>query len=43
MEPVHKKVVEARDNFEKSGKAIDLDPALCSVAGQAFVNRSDFI
>lgn len=43
LEPVHKKVVEARDNFEKSGQAIDLDPALCSVAGQAFVNRSDFI
>lgn len=42
LEPVHKKVVEARDNFEKSGQAIDLDPALCSVAGQAFVNRSDF-
>lgn len=43
LEPVHMKVVEARDNFEKSGQAIDLDPALCSVAGQAFVNRSDFI
>lgn len=42
LEPVHRKVVEARDNFEKSGQAIDLDPALCSVAGQAFVNRSDF-
>ncbi|MCI8484858.1 MAG: SAM-dependent DNA methyltransferase [Lachnospiraceae bacterium] len=43
LEPVHMKVVEARDNFEKSGQAIDLDPALCSVAGQAFVNRSNFI
>jgi type I restriction enzyme M protein len=42
LEPVHDKVVKKRKEFEASGQAIDLDPALCAIAGQAFVNKSEY-
>lgn len=43
LEPVHDKVVEMRKQLEKlDDKSVDIEPALCSVAGQAFVNSSDF-
>ena len=44
LEPVHDKVVEMRKQLEKlDDKSVDIEPALCSVAGQAFVNSSDQI
>ena len=43
LEPVHDKVVEMRKQLEQlDDKSVDIEPALCSVAGQAFVNSSDF-
>ena len=42
LESTHDKVVEARKMFEKRGTTADYDPALKAVAGQAFVNKSDF-
>lgn len=42
LEPVHKKVIEERKRLEASGQAMDIDPVLKHIAGQAFVNRSDF-
>lgn len=42
LEPTHDAVVAARKKFEATGKATDFDPALMSIAGQAFVNKSDF-
>ncbi len=42
LEPTHDAVVAARKKFESTGKATDFDPALMSIAGQAFVNKSDF-
>lgn len=43
LEPVHDKVVEMRKQLEKlDDKSVDIEPALCSVARQAFVNSSDF-
>lgn len=42
LEPVHDKVIRKRKEFEASGQAIDLDPALCVIAGQAFVNKSEY-
>lgn len=42
LEPTHDKVIEARDRFLKTGKTIDIDPALMTIVGQAFVNKSDF-
>lgn len=42
LEPTHDAVVEAKKRFEATGKATDFDPALMSIAGQAFVNKSDF-
>lgn len=42
LEPTHDAVVEAKKKFEATGKATDFDPALMSIAGQAFVNKSDF-
>lgn len=42
LEPVHKKVIEERKRLETNGQAMDIDPVLKHIAGQAFVNRSDF-
>lgn len=42
LEPKHEEVVATRKKFEATGKTIDLDPALMTIAGQAFVNKSDF-
>lgn len=42
LEPTHDAVVAAKKKFESTGKATDFDPALMSIAGQAFVNKSDF-
>ncbi len=42
LEPTHDAVVAARKKFESTRKATDFDPALMSIAGQAFVNKSDF-
>lgn len=43
LEPVHDNVVEMRKQLEQlDDKSVDIEPALCSVAGQAFVNSSDF-
>lgn len=42
LEPTHDAVVAAKKRFEATGKATDFDPALMSIAGQAFVNKSDF-
>jgi len=42
LEPKHDEVVSAKKNFEKGGIIVDIDPALCEIVGQAFVNKSDF-
>lgn len=42
LEPTHEEVMKAKKRFEKTGKATDFDPALMAIAGQAFVNKSDF-
>lgn len=42
LEPKHDEVVAAKKRFEKDGVTVDIDPALCGIAGQAFVNKSDF-
>lgn len=42
LEPTHKAVIEMKKKLEKSSKTVDLDPALCTVAGQAFVNKCEF-
>ena len=42
LEPTHDAVVSARKKFESTGKSTDFDPALMSIAKQAFVNKSDF-
>lgn len=43
LEPVHDKVVAMRKQLEQlEDKSVDIEPALCSAAGQAFVNASDF-
>jgi len=42
LEPTHDAVVAARKKFESTGKSTDFDPALMSIAKQAFVNKSDF-
>lgn len=42
LEPKHDEVVVAKKKFEKDGVTVDIDPALCGIAGQAFVNKSDF-
>ena len=41
LEPTHDKVVEARKKLEASGVK-NPDEALMAIAGQAFVNKSDF-
>ena len=42
LEPKHDEVVAAKKRFEMDGVTVDIDPALCGIAGQAFVNKSDF-
>lgn len=42
LEPKHDELVAAKKKFEKDGVTVDIDPALCGIAGQAFVNKSDF-
>lgn len=42
LEPKHDEVVAAKKKFEKDEVTVDIDPALCGIAGQAFVNKSDF-
>ena len=42
LEPKHDEVIAAKKKFEKDGVTVDIDPALCGIAGQAFVNKSDF-
>ncbi len=42
LEPKHDEVVAAKKKFEGDGVTVDIDPALCGIVGQAFVNKSDF-
>lgn len=42
LEPKHDEVVAAKKKFERDGVTVDIDPALCGIVGQAFVNKSDF-
>ena len=42
LELKHDEVVAAKKKFEKDGVTVDIDPAFCGIAGQAFVNKSDF-
>ena len=42
LEPVHDKIVQQKKLMEQRGTTANIDPALCTVAGQDFVNRSDF-
>lgn len=42
LAPTHAAVIAKKNEFKKQGIKVDIDPALCSIAGQAFVNRSDY-
>lgn len=42
LEPTHDAVVAAKKKFVADGITVDIDPALCGIANQAFVNKSDF-
>lgn len=42
LEPTHEAVVAAKKKFVADGITVDIDPALCGIANQAFVNKSDF-
>lgn len=42
LEPKHDAVVAQKKDFEREGITVDIDPALCKIAGQDFVNKSDF-
>lgn len=42
LEPTHDAVIAKKKDFEKQGIKVDIDPALCAVAGQDFVNKSEF-
>ena len=42
LEPVHDKVIKALEQFQKTSRTTNFDPALCHVAGQAFINKSRF-
>ena len=39
LAPKHDDVVKKRVEFEKKGITVDIDPALCTIACQAFCNR----
>lgn len=43
LEPTHDAVIAKKKEFESKGIVVDLDPALSAIAGQAFVNKSDYI
>lgn len=43
LEPTHDAVIAKKKEFESKGLIVDLDPALSAIAGQAFVNKSDYI
>lgn len=40
--PKHEEVVKKRKEFEGKGISVDIDPALCTIVGQAFCNRSNY-
>lgn len=42
LEPTHDAVMKAKKSYEKKGITVDLDPALATIAGQAFVNKSEY-
>lgn len=42
LEPTHDKIVMKLKEFKDKGITVDLDPALCAIAGQAFVNKSQY-
>ncbi len=42
LEEKHDDVIKAKKEYEKKGLSVDLDPALCAIAGQAFVNKCDY-
>lgn len=43
LEPTHDTVIAQKKNFEASGTTVDIDPALCAIANQAFVNKSEYV
>ena len=42
LEQKHNDVIKAKKEYEKKGLTVDLDPALCSIAEQAFVNKFEY-
>lgn len=42
LAPKHDDVVKKKKEFEAKGITVDIDPALCTIAGQAFCNRSEY-
>ncbi|MPL99757.1 hypothetical protein SDC9_45978 [bioreactor metagenome] len=42
LEQKHNDVIKAKREYEKKGLTVDLDPALCSIAEQAFVNKFEY-
>lgn len=42
LEPTHDAIITKKKEFESNGIVVDLDPALSTIAGQAFVNKSEF-
>ncbi len=38
----HDDVVQKRNELETKGTTVDIDPILCTIAGQAFCNKSDY-
>lgn len=42
LAPKHDDVVKKKKEFEARGITVDIDPALCTIAGQAFCNRSEY-
>lgn len=42
LAPKHDDVVKKKKEFEAKGITVDIDPALCTIACQAFCNRSEY-
>lgn len=42
LEPTHEAVLAKKKEFEEKGIIVDLDPALIAIAGEAFVNKSEY-
>ncbi|MHB1453350.1 MAG: type I restriction-modification system subunit M [Saccharofermentanales bacterium] len=42
LEDKHEEIIKIKKEYDKKGLTVDLDPALCSIAGQAFVNKCDY-